>query len=250
MTYIYNYPINFNIQPIGYKPTFQAYPATILRNGDSFATNPLYKNSETLVADLEREAKTNPRIREIMSKYNLPIKVNGQVLSDLQNGHLQDTRVIAAQIYSSLPKEMKAEVNLPNLQEAAMLHDYGKALIPREVLEKQASLTPYVREIIEQHAELGYELLKNKDVNPETLNLIKYHHQTPTFNGYPVNNNNFEYGLSAEILNTADKYSALREVRSYKNSLTQQEALQVISNEVSKGNLSPEVYNALKKGVN
>jgi hypothetical protein len=42
---------------------------------------------------------------------------------------------MAAKIYSSLPAYLKDEVKLNDLQEAALLHDYGKVLIPNAELQ-------------------------------------------------------------------------------------------------------------------
>ena len=162
---------------------------------------------------------------------------------------MKDTRVVAAQIYSSLPAELKKEVSLPHLQEAAMLHDYGKVLIPENILNKAGKLDSNEREIMELHSELGYELLKDKGLSEKTLNLIKYHHQNLHGNGYPAKKNNFEYGIDAQILSTADKYTALREQRSYKSPMAKYEALEIIAKDVNNGNISQEVYTALIKSV-
>ena len=105
------------------------------------------------------------------------------------------------------------------------------------------------REIMELHSELGYELLKNRGLSEMTLNLVKYHHQNLKGNGYPSKTSNFEYGIEAEILSTADKYSALREQRCYKDSLRKYEALGIIAKEVNEGKLSQDVYTALIKSV-
>ena len=156
-------------------------------------------------------------------------------------------RVFIRSASSSLPVELKNEVNLPNLQEAAMLHDYGKVLIPNSILNKQGELTPKEREIMQQHSELGYELLKNKDLNPEVLNLIKYHHQTPTGNGYPALDNDYTYNTSAQLLNVADKYTALTEKRCYKKALSREEALNIIKQDVDSGLIDETIYNALVK---
>ena len=99
------------------------------------------------------------------------------------------------------------------------------------------------------HSELGYELLKEQGVNENVLNLVKYHHQTPDGNGYPEITNDFKPDISSQILATADKYSALREKRSYKDAMTRDEALAVIQEDVTNGLIAPEVYKALKNSV-
>ena len=246
MSLNFDFPIKLNIPRIPFKavnvvpkPRAKFQPLT-----DGFATNPIYENFGTK-EKIEAKAKTNPRIRELLSEHNIPIKVNIEELEKLKLNHLKETRIIAAKMYSALPVELKQEVSLPHLQEAAMLHDYGKVLIPENVLNKSGKLNNEEREIMELHSELGYELLKDQNLSEKTLNLIKYHHQNLNGSGYPQKDNSFKYGIDAQILSTADKYTALREKRAYKNPLGKYEAFEIIAKDVNNGNLSQEVYTAL-----
>lgn len=212
---------------------------------DGFVSNPIYENFSDR-ARIELEAKANSKIRELLGKYNLPIKVNTEELIKLQQGHLKDTRLVAAKIYSNLPANLKKEVNLQQLQEAAMLHDYGKILIPNNILNKQGALSQAEKEIMNLHSELGYELLKNKGLDDNTLRLIRYHHQNSAKNGYPAVTENYEHSLAAQILNAADQYTALREARCYKRALSKEEALDILGQDT---NISPEIYNALARAA-
>ena len=248
MSFNYNFPIKLNFPRIPFRSTSVIQRPQAQPIKDGFATNPIYENFGTK-EQIEATAKSNPRIQEILAEHNIPIKVNVEELNKLKQGHMKDTRVVAAQIYSSLPAELKKEVSLPHLQEAAMLHDYGKVLIPENILNKAGKLDSNEREIMELHSELGYELLKDKGLSEKTLNLIKYHHQNLHGNGYPAKKNNFEYGIDAQILSTADKYTALREQRSYKSPMAKYEALEIIAKDVNNGNISQEVYTALIKSV-
>ncbi|MCQ2753818.1 MAG: HD domain-containing protein [bacterium] len=251
MTYFYNFPLNLNIPKVTFKSSYGTSNITspVLNPWqDKFVTNPIYENFGTL-DEIQACAEKNPRIKELLSEYNLPVKINEKELQNLQNGHLTETRVTAAKMYSALSADLKNQVNLVNLQNAAMLHDYGKILIPDKILNKQGELTENEREIIELHPELSYELLKNKGINQETLDLIKYHHQNPQGNGYPAIDNNFQYGLSAQIITTADKYSALTEERSYKPALPKDKALEIMHKDVEQNLISQEVYDALAQSV-
>ncbi len=248
MNFNYNFPIRINFPQIPFRSTSVVTRPQRQQIKDGFATNPIYENFGTK-EQIEASAKSNSRIIEILAEYNLPLKVNIRELEKLKQGHMKDTRVVVAQIYSSLPEELKKEVSLPHLQEAAMLHDYGKVLIPDSVLNKAGRLDAEEREIMELHSELGYELLKDKGVSEKTLSLVKYHHQNLNGNGYPVKKKDFEYGIDAQILSTADKYTALREKRSYKNPMGKYEALEIIAKDVNNGNISQEVYTALIRAV-
>lgn len=167
----------------------------------------------------------------------------------MKKGHLTATRILVAKIYSVLPDEIKQDVNISNLQQAAMLHDYGKVLIPKEILNKKGALTPEEKKIMELHSEFGYELLKGQGIDEEVLNLIKYHHQKPDGSGYPAVSHKFEYGISSQILEAADMYSALTENRAYHDACSKEEALKIIYKEVENGNISQEVFDALKKSL-
>lgn len=248
MSFNYNFPIKLNIARIPFRSSLlNVQPKSQLRK-DGFVTNPIYESLSTK-EQIELVVKSNSRIMGLLKEYSIPLQVNIRELEKLKQSHMKDTRIIAAKIYSSLPEELKKEVNLLNLQEAAMLHDYGKVLIPDNILNKAGRLNNKEQEIMELHSELGYELLKNKDLSKETLNLIKYHHQNQEGTGYPTILSDFEYNIGIQILSVADKYSALREKRCYKNPLAKYEALEIIAKDVNRGNVSQEVYTALLKSV-
>ena len=99
------------------------------------------------------------------------------------------------------------------------------------------------------HSQIGYELLKNSGFNEKVLNLIKYHHQNLHKNGYPYIEKDFDFGLDCQILSIADKYTALREERCYKNTFGKYEALEIIAKEVNKGLISQDIFTALIRVV-
>lgn len=199
--------------------------------------------------EIESIARTNLTLRKLFIKYNISMQVNIDELDKLSNGHLKKTRELVSKIYSVLPSELKKDVNIFNLQTAALYHDYGKVLIPKEILNKKGKLTPNEREIMELHSEIGYELLRNQGVDPKVLELIKYHHQNLHKTGYPYVEENFNFDIQHQILSIADKYTALREDRCYKNPFSKYETLEIIAKEVNKGLISQDVYTALIRSV-
>lgn len=237
MAFINKIPVNFNIQQLAFKKAPPVSYSTLQGSPifDGFISNPITKDFSTKEQILA-EIKSNSKLMEILENYKIPLKLNMQELEQLKQGHLKDTRIMAAKIYSSLPQNLKKEVNLPALQDAAMFHDYGKVLIPPSILNKAGTLTSKEQEIMQLHSEIGYELLKNKKLNEETLNLIKNHH-------------NATGDLSNQILSTADKYSALREERCYKEALGKDKALSIIKQDVDNKLIAPEIYDALLKNA-
>lgn len=215
---------------------------------DRFSTNPFKENFKTK-AEIEQLAKSSPRIMALLKENNIPLNVNMPAIEKLAKGHLANVRVIVAKMYSVLSEDLKSEINLSNLQQAAMLHDYGKVLIPKRILDKEGALTPEEKKIMDLHSELGYELLKQQGVNEEVLSLVKYHHQKPDGSGYPAIDDDFEYGISSQIIAVADKFSALTEKRCYRNACSKEEAFEIISKDVENGIISKEVFEALKKAM-
>ena len=252
LTTLFTTPLNNAalIQQTGFKgsgiTTFR--PGEIERSQDNFVSNPLYTNFED-AKSIEKAAKSNERIMQLLKENGIKLEVNTEELAALKKGHLSDARIIAAKIYSNLDESLKQNVNMKDIQQAAMLHDYGKVLIPKKILNKAGSLNPEENKIMQLHSELGYELLKQQGVNHNVLNLIKYHHQKPDGNGYPAINNDFEYDINAQILHAADMYSALTENRCYHEACTKEEALDVMEKQIEAGAISQEVFEALKKSV-
>jgi len=59
----------------------------------------------------------------------------------------------------------------------ALLHDLGKLRVPKEILNKQGSLTEDEFAIMKQHPLLGVEMLKNTRLLPCVLETVKNHHE-------------------------------------------------------------------------
>lgn len=197
--------------------------------------------------DLENIAKSSDVIQSLAKKYNIPIRVNMEELENLKNGHLKKSKILAAQIFSELPEEVKKGLSMSDIQNAAMLHDYGKVLIPKKILNKEGALEGKEKEIMQLHSVFGYELLKRQGVNENVLNLIKYHHQNPEGSGYPKAENDFEYNIASQIIKAVDEYTALTEQRSYKPALSREEALSILYEDVKRGYISKDIYEILKQ---
>jgi len=187
----------------------------------------------------------NSEISRILSKFKISIKINMGVLDNLIRHHLPETKKIALGIADKLPSYLKSKVNRDALFKATSLHDIAKVIMPENIINKAGKLTDSEREIMKEHSVLSYEMLKTTDLDNETLNLIKNHHQNPQKSGYPKADANFVSDVNLQILSMSDIYSALREKRSYKNSMTKEQALSVIKKETDNGKFHPVIYGAL-----
>ena len=210
---------------------------------DTFKSNSITKY--TTPEYIKYAIASNPQIREILKEINATGELNLQELEELKNGHCTDTQNIVVGMLEYLPFGLKQHANIKSLKDAAYLHDIGKVLIPKEILNKPSGLDKKEIAIMHKHSELGYEILKNSDIDTRTLNLVKYHHQNASHTGYPKVKPDFFADINLQILNVADKYSALTEKRTYKNSYDKDTALSIIYRDVISGDVHPFVYKAL-----
>ena len=208
--------------------------------GDSFQNSSPYVLFDE--NQIKRMIAQNYEIKKIMSANNFPLRLNIEELNQLKEGHCKNTQEICAQIVKNLPPSLKFGVNIKNLKDAALLHDFGKVLIPPEILNKHGALTVQEHKLMDLHAQLGYELLKNTGVNKEVLYMVRYHHAN-------LNDKNIVPDINLQILNLADKYSALTENRVYKKAMTPKQALTILYSEVKKGEIDPILFNTLVKIV-
>ncbi len=226
----YNYPKNSSVK-------FGELSA------DTFeSTSPKRYTSEFT---LNKAIESNPKIKAILAEINAPVKLNMKELNELLIGHAADVQNVAYGIIENLPFSLKNKVNAKAINDAAYLHDLGKVLIPQEVLNKNGKLNEQETKIMHRHSELSYELLKNTNIDKTTLNLIRNHHQNAKRSGYPFVDNSFNADLNLQILSMADKYSALREKRVYKEPMSKKQALTIIYKDVKDGKLHPFVFKAL-----
>ena len=199
-----------------------------------------YLDRNTLLAIVH----SNPDIQRILAEKGIPLNINVEGFKKNVYNHSVDTKNTAIGIYNNLPANTKANANIKTIADGAILHDLGKVLIPENILTKRSKLSPKEADIMHAHSSLSYELLKPQGIDDNVLKIVKYHHQNPSHTGYPQMSEIEKVGIDNQIVSLADKYSALREKRSYKPQMSQQEALNILYNEMNNG-VSPDVYNAL-----
>lgn len=190
---------------------------------------------------LEKAAKTNPEIQNILNKANLKGNVNVRDIDTCFKSHLLPAQNTAIKIMKNSGENFSAS-DFTTMSSATILHDIGKAYIPTEILNKPAKLTKDEKEIVDLHAKLGYEALKTGGVDPKVLNLVKNHHQYEAQSGRKST-------PMEQIIQISDIYSALKEKRCYKESFSDEKALSILYNEAKCGNFDAKYVDALKKSL-
>lgn len=104
------------------------------------------------------------------------------------------------------------------IEQAALLHDVGKASIPSQILNKPDALTPIEFEIVKTHAEAGYlQILETIKILNISASVAKEHHEKLDGSGYhKIQGNNIH--PYARLISIVDVFDALLSKRVYKES--------------------------------
>lgn len=134
---------------------------------------------------------------------------------------------IALALRLGLPADEVRQVGL-----AALLHDLGKLLIPRQIMFKRGRLTEREFDVMQLHPELGYRILRTEMGLPDALCRPALEHQEMySGGGYPQNLRGDEIHLYSHIVKIADVYDALTSRRPYKEPISNQVAVDIMMKE-------------------
>lgn len=131
---------------------------------------------------------------------------------------------------------------------AGMLHDLGKAFMPRSVLMKPGKLTDAEFAQMKSHPERGHALLKEcGSVGPIVLDVCLHHHEKVDGSGYPHGLKGNEISLFAKMGAVCDVYDAITSERPYKKGWDPGESLRRMAQ--WKGHFEQRVFQAFVKTV-
>jgi PAS domain S-box-containing protein/putative nucleotidyltransferase with HDIG domain len=134
---------------------------------------------------------------------------------------------------ADLARTIATEMGLPKdtiegIRMAGSIHDIGKLSIPAEILSKPTKLTKIEFSLIKEHAEIGYEMLKNVESPWPLAQIVYQHHERMDGSGYPRNLKGNEILLEARIMAVADVVEAMASHRPYRPALGIDAALEEI----------------------
>ena len=102
---------------------------------------------------------------------------------------------------------------------AGLLHDIGKILIPPEVLNKEGRLTDEEFALIKSHAQKGYDLIKDTNLDPRVKKAALMHHERCDGSGYPMHLQEILIEDFAMIIAIADVYDAMTATRKHRSAM-------------------------------
>jgi putative two-component system response regulator len=111
-----------------------------------------------------------------------------------------------------------SQKQIDELRLATPLHDIGKIVIDKKILNKQDSLNDEEFEKIKEHPKVGYEIFKDSehDLLRAAATIAHEHHESFDGSGYPRGLKGDEIHIYGKIVAIADVFDVLTTKRAYK----------------------------------
>lgn len=193
---------------------------------------------EAMVA--ERTGQLREALRQVESSYEDTLQALGAAI-DLRDtetaGHSKRVCGYSIEIARAMGW---SEKQLSSLARGAHLHDIGKLGIPDGILLKPGPLTVGERSVMQGHAQLGFDLVKDIAFLSDAAEIVLSHHERYDGNGYPRGLRGDEIILSARIFAVADTLDAITSDRPYRRASSFESAYETIRT-CSGSQFDPEV---------
>jgi len=119
---------------------------------------------------------------------------------------------------------------LGQLAQVGLLLDIGKIRLPKDLLEKQGTLSPAEFDEAKKHVDYGLEILsQTSNFDGEVLLAIAQHHERMNGGGYPKGLVGSEIGVYGRMAAIVDCFAALTNHRPYAAASSSYEALRSLS---------------------
>ena len=126
----------------------------------------------------------------------------------------------------------------------AILHDLGKARIPKTILDNYPQLTPEEMEQYKLHPLHGVAMCSMIPLDQDAVNCVLFHHERMDGTGYPTQLRGDNIPLPVRIVTVCNEYDAMTTTQPGERTLTPFEALNRMRDRMA-GYFDPEVYKRL-----
>jgi putative nucleotidyltransferase with HDIG domain len=193
---------------------------------------------EEMVA--ERTGQLQAALQQIEHSYEDTLQALGAAI-DLRDsetaGHSQRVCRYSLEIARAMGWSDK---QLRSLARGAYLHDIGKLGVPDGILLKPGPLTADERKLMQQHVQIGFDLVKDIPFLADVAEILLMHHERFEGGGYPRGLKGEEILLGARIFAVADTLDAITSDRPYRRASSFQSARETITR-MSGSQFDPQV---------
>lgn len=148
---------------------------------------------------------------------------NLQANSDETKEHLNRMWLIAQKIGQEIGLHQD---EMERLELVVALHDIGKIVVSKKILNKKGALTQSEWDKVKSHPEVGYRIARSLEEIAHVANEILCHHERWDGKGYPRGLKQKNIPLLSRIAAIADAFEVMIAGRAYRQAITKEEALQ------------------------
>ncbi|MEG1774212.1 MAG: HD domain-containing protein, partial [Oscillospiraceae bacterium] len=130
---------------------------------------------------------------------------------------------------------------------AGAVHDVGKLVVSKDVLEKPDKLNAAEYRHMQTHAWHTYAILSRVQGFEEITNWASLHHEKLNGTGYPFGKTAKDLGQKERMMACLDIYQALTEARSYKAKMSHPAAMLILRSMVQSGQLDDQIVEDIDK---
>lgn len=132
---------------------------------------------------------------------------------------------------------------------AGLLQNVGKITLPEKLFNSSGKLTKEDWEKLQNHPNVGVNLLMNINFLSEVIPYIHYHKERWDGKGEPEGLKGMSIPLGSRIIAIADAYTALTSERPFRKAMPKEKALSILKEETGT-KWDPIIYEALAEVVN
>ncbi|MBF7097516.1 HD domain-containing phosphohydrolase [Alkalibacter mobilis] len=195
-----------------------------IASGYAVKTN---KNQD--MTNVQKEADNNMYANKIRNGKSMKVETVENVLKNVYDKYEVEelhTREVSryCEKFARVMGMKKKEIS--DIKLAGLLHDLGKISVPREILNKETSITKEEHLQVERHPETSYQILKSVEEFAHLAEIVLYHHEKWDGSGYPEGLKENEIPLMSRMMAIADSYDAMISMRPYKTAKSKNEAVE------------------------
>ncbi len=225
------------------------------------------KNEKCVNTSEQKPSQPPPTFKKIERVYAASYQTTRKLMNDVRLGKLVDTREVTHTVENLIDQilnDPEAIIGLSKLQDyddytythslnvcifslavgralgfsreklsdlgiGALIHDFGKMLVPLKILNKPGKLTRNEFEIMKEHVSRGVAYIKQlSGISSRAIEVAQQHHERHSGRGYPLGLKGDEISEFGKIAAVVDVYDAITSDRVYHRGMIPNKALQKI----------------------
>jgi len=183
----------------------------------------------SVVRDVTERKRTEEELRQ--SSQKIQRAMNGTIISMASLAEVRDPYTAGHQqrvtkLATAIARELGlSEEQIEGIGVAGTLHDIGKISVLSEILSKPGKLRKSEFDLVKDHAEIGYGLLKTIEFSQPIAQIVLQHHERMDGSGYPNGLPGEKILIEARIMAVADVIESMSSHRPYRPAFSIEKAL-------------------------